>query len=302
MPGFSSIDDMISEITAGKVLSIPYNKITGAVAYTAGRWYDTFTLGGWPPAGTFSGTPLTKYTCTNATTGAMYHGGDKAADLKYLLNIEALTSAATGVPAYLLLVDLLAYYPSIDMNSSSAQQMLSSVAGTNILPNRQGSQHSGNNVFMFLEVMTGPVGATAHNIAVTYTNSTPTLGKSLGATVAGVASSVATTPVILHSGTAVNNFGPFLPLAAGDTGVASVQTFQLSAASSSASTACLCLCEPLAKIPLGTTSISSARDFLFNIPSLPQVKDGCCPVFLLYAGAAVAAYTNFFAMVDVAWG
>ena len=299
MPGFSSIDDMISEISSGKVLTIPWNKITGAAAYTVGRWYDTFTLTGQPPAGAYAGTALTKYTLTDTTTGAIYHGGNKSADLKYLLAMEALVSAATGIPCYLLLVDLLAYYPSIDMNTGSAQTMLSSTAGTNILPTRQGAQHSGANVQMFLEAAS-TTGSTAHDIAISYTNSALAYPHALGATVSGVVSTI--TPTILHSGVAVNNFGPFLPLAAGDAGVASVQTLTLSAATSSASTAHLVLCEPIAKLPLGTVSVASARDFLFNIPSLPQIKDGACLAFLLYTGSAAAAYTNYFALLDVAWG
>ena len=39
--GWSSLDDFISEVTvAGKFLRQDVNKITGAAAYTAGRWYD----------------------------------------------------------------------------------------------------------------------------------------------------------------------------------------------------------------------------------------------------------------------
>ncbi len=39
-----------------------------------------------------------------------------------------------------------------------------------------------------------------------------------------------------------------------------------------------------------------------QLPSLPRVIDGACIVPLLYAGAAVAASTNFYGSVETAWG
>lgn len=49
--GFSSQDDFVSEITAnGKFWRSDWNKITGAGAYTAGRWYDMSLLSGTPIA------------------------------------------------------------------------------------------------------------------------------------------------------------------------------------------------------------------------------------------------------------
>ena len=37
---FSSMDDLVNEITSGKFNRTDWNKITGGSAYTAGRWYD----------------------------------------------------------------------------------------------------------------------------------------------------------------------------------------------------------------------------------------------------------------------
>ena len=65
-------------------------------------------------------------------------------------------------------------------------------------------------------------GATAHNIAMSYTNQSATAGRTLPVTVAATASAIV--PHIVHSGTAANNYGPFLPMAQGDTGIQSVQT------------------------------------------------------------------------------
>ena len=49
--GFSSMDDLIDEITTnGKFNRTDWNKITGAATYTAGRWYDFSGLAGTPVA------------------------------------------------------------------------------------------------------------------------------------------------------------------------------------------------------------------------------------------------------------
>jgi hypothetical protein len=285
-----SVDNIVSSISAGKTAIQPYNKITGAAAYTAGRWYNTFTLGGTPVAGSYSGTALNAVQMTDATTGSIYHGGNVSTDIKHLLNTELVTSAATGVPAFLMLVDFLMYYPTISMNSATAQTLVNGVS----LPRYT----DGNGVRAFLEI-TATSGATAHNVALTYTDQAGNTGNALGATTACTASAIV--PHITHSGTAANNYGPFLPLAAGDTGIRSAQSITISAASG-AGTAALVLCKPLATIPLSTVSVATGRDFLFNMPSLPQIVDGACLGYLLYSGAATAASTTFMGTNQFVWG
>jgi len=285
-----SVDNIVSSISAGKTNIQPYNKITGAAAYTAGRWYNTFTLGGFPVAGSYTGTALNFQQLNDASTGAMFHGGNVSPDLKHLLNTELVTSAATGVPSFLMLVDLLGYYPGINMNVATSQTLVNGSAIQRYT--------TGDGVMAFLEV-TATTGATAHNFSMTYTDHAGNTGNALGATVACTASAIV--PHITHSGTAANNFGPFLPLAAGDRGVRSVQSCQLSAASG-AGTAALVLAKPLCTIPLTTVSVATGRDFLFNMPSLPQIQDGACLAYLLYSGAATAASTTFMGTNQFVWG
>jgi hypothetical protein len=106
---------------------------------------------------------------------------------------------------------------------------------------------------------------------------------------------------ITHSGVAGNNFGPFLPLDNGDTGVQNVASVTMSTASGAGAGA-LCLARPLLSIPLVTAAIATERDLLNQLPSLPRVYDGACLVWLYYAGAAAAGATNFFGSLDFIWG
>jgi hypothetical protein len=290
----NSQDALITSITSGKFHRADWNKITGAAAYTAGRWYDTSSLAGTPVANSFPGTALAWRTCDESTGNGtdifgIRHGGNVLSDLKHILNMYALTGVATGVPAMLMLCDMQGYWPGINMNTT-----VNTLTGT---PTLRYTNGEGCRLFLVARATTG---ATAHNIAVSYSNTTPTAGRSLPVTVAATASAIV--PHIVHSGTAANNYGPFLPLASGDTGVSNVASVTLSIASGTASTAALCLVRPLATLPLTTVSIAAERDLLNQFPSLPTIKDGACLHWLLFTGAAVGASSNFYGATEFAWG
>jgi len=290
---FSSMDDLINEMTSGKFNRADWNKITGAAAYAAGRWYDMSDLTGTPVANAWAGTALAWRTCDEATGNGTQifgipHGGNVSPDTKHILNVSAVTAVATGVPAQLMLVDLQGYWPGISNNSGTAQTL----TGT---PSLRYTNGAGCRLFW---VQTAAAGATAQNIALSYSNTVPTSGRALPVTVAMTASAIA--GHISHSGTAANNYGPFLPLASGDTGVSNVASVTMSAANTG--TGALCLARPLLTLPITTASVAGERDLLNQIPSLPRVMDGACLTWLYFAGAATAASTNFYGSLEMAWG
>jgi hypothetical protein len=287
------MDDLVNEITSGKFNRTDWNKLTGAAAYTAGRWYDFSGLNGTPVANAFAGTARDWRTC-DETTGngtqifGLPHAGNVSPDTKHVLNVSALTSVATGVPGQLMLVDLQGYWPGISNNSAVAQTL----TGT---PSLRYTNGAGCRLFW---VQTAAAGGTAQNIALSYSNTVPTSGRTLPVTVAMTASGIV--GHISHSGTAANNYGPFLPLASGDTGVSNVASVTFSAANTG--TGALCLARPLLTLPLTTVSVAAERDLLNQLPSLPRVMDGACLVWLYFAGAATGASTNFYGAVEVGWG
>jgi hypothetical protein len=292
--GFSSLDDLVNEVTNnGKFNRADWNKITGGSAFTAGRWYDFSGFGGTPVANGWSGTSLAWRTC-DETTGngsqifGIPHGGNVSADTKHLLNMSAVTGVATGVPSQLMLVDLQGYWPGISNNTTSPQTL----TGT---PTLRYTNGAGCRLFW---VQTSAAGATAQNISISYSNTVPTSGRTLPVTVAMTASAIA--QHISHSGTASANFGPFLPLASGDTGVSTVATVTFSGANTG--TGALCLARPITSIPLATTSVSSERDLLNQLPSLPRIIDGACLVWLYFTGNATAASSNFYGSLEFGWG
>lgn len=288
---FSSIDDLVNEITTnGKFWRADWNKITGAAAYTAGRWYDLSTLNGTPIANAWAGTSLTYQACTSASGFSLYHGGNVTPDTKHILNMSAVSAVATAVPGVLMLVDMQGYWPGINMNSLSLQTLSGNPSTFIRYANGVGCR-------LYLAI-SSTSGATAHNLSVSYVDQSDN-SNSLPVTVACTASAIP--PHITHSGTAANNYGPFLPLASGDTGVKNVNSVQLSAASG-AGTAALVLCKPLAQIPIVTAAVLAERDLLNQLPSLPQVQDDACLTWLYFTGAAAAGNTNFYGGVELGWG
>ena len=285
-----SQDQLITSLTSGKTWRADWNKITGGAAYTAGRWYDLSPLAGTPIANAWTGTALNAQVPNETTGFGLYHGGNVSTDIKNLLNMGAVSAVATAVPSTLMLVDLCLYYPGISMNSATAQTLVNGTALTRYT--------TGAGLRAGLVIQTS-AGATAHNIAISYTNQAGTAGRTLPVTVAGTASAIA--PHLTHSGTAANNYGAFLPLASGDTGIRSVQTLTLSAASGGG-TAALCLYKPLMEIPITTASVYAERDLLNQLPSLPIIQDGACLTWLLFTGGALAATSNIFGKVTSVWG
>ena len=288
-----SIDQLVSAISAGQTTRYDWNKITGGSAYAAGRWYDGSMLNALPIANAWAGTALNWRACDESTGNGTQvfgipHGGNVSPLTKHLLNMNAWGTAATSVPGTLMLVDLQGYYPGISNNTTSAQTLV----GT---PTLRYTNGEGCRMYW---VQTAAAGATAQNIALSYTDQAGNTGNALGATVAMTASGIA--GHISHAGTAANNYGPFLPLASGDTGVRSVQTATFSAANTG--TGALCIARPLAQITLSVAGLMTEKDLLNQIPSLPVIKDGACLVWLYGAGAATAASTTFAGGIEVVWG
>lgn len=233
---------------------------------------------------------LQSFTLDDTLEGAMYHGGNVSPDYKSILNAMMISATATLHPSMWMLCDFLMCYPGINMNTATLQTLLNA----NTLPRYA----DGKGVRAFLVIQTAS-GATAHNLLLSYTNTTPTSGRTLPVTVACTASAIV--GHITHAGVAANNYGPFLPLQAGDVGITSVQSLQLSAASL-AGEASLVLCRPLLTLPMTAASVAAERDLMNQLPSLPRVYDGACLGLLHFAGGAVVANATAYGSFDFCWG
>lgn len=220
----------------------------------------------------------------------LWHGGNVSAETKHILTVGARANAATAALSTLYVVDLLGAYPKIATNSATSQAL----DNTLTIPRYT----DGKGVRAFFTVNTAN-GANAQNFSMVYTAPGSVGSRSLGAIVANTASAI--TGHLGSTGVAAGNFTPFLPLAAGDAGIMSVQSAQFSAASASAGFVDLVLCVPLVAIPLTTAFVMAERDLITQIQSGPRVYDGAVLGLVVVTGGVVAAGNAWDGYIEVGW-
>ena len=295
MGGFTSQDDLINQVSdLGNAYRTDWQKSTfTTTAQTAGLWYSLFRGGGNPPADTImgTGTNLAFQALTDTTAGAtgIPHGGN-VGDFKVLLNAAAQTAAATTAPCVLMLVDLLGFYPITTVTTTGDQALNNTVT----LPRYT----SGAGVQAFLTPST-VMGAATPNIRLTYTDSGGTAGNLTPATLP-IGNTAAAVTSVVYSGTGSGKFGPFFPLAIGDSGIRSVQQFNLSATYVSG-VLNLVLCKPLLTLPITTLGVTAERDLVNQFASLPKVYDGACLAWLMLAGAATPVGSPLSGHLEFGW-
>lgn len=134
-----------------------------------------------------------------------------------------------------------------------------------------------------------------------YTNSEQSTGRATP-TVLPIGKSAANNGVVLYSGTGSGKYGPFMPMQSGDSGIAKIDTFDLSASYLSGEFS-LALCRPLITMPMTTIGVASEREFLSQVSgAFPRVYDGAALYWLLYSGANTPTNSPFFGHLDFCWG
>lgn len=228
-----------------------------------GRQHSTFYLAGAPgaavaPTPGLSGAALTSYAGQIPFPAAV--GGQS-------IYLGRFSGAASGGAGVLMLCDRLWHNSGFVVTTTTAQT-INSVA----FPARDiNASTNGAGVYIGLEVTTA-TGAGASVLSMSYTNQAGTAGKTSAPINAYVASSA---------------IGAFyqMGLAAGDTGVRSVQTFTSSVSMTSGAVS-LVAYRPLAWLELSAAAVPNAIDAVTG--SLPLVHDGTVP-FLLWIPATTTA-------------
>ena len=144
------------------------------------------------------------------------------------------------------------------------------------------------------------MGAATPNLKITYTDAGGNLSN-VTPTTLPIGKTAAPIGIVPYSGTGAGKFGPFMPLAAGDTGIKDVSAYSQSVSWVSGVNN-LIMCRPLLTLPMTTIGVAAERDLVNQVPSLPQVQDGACLSWLMYAGAATPVATPFYGHLDFGWG
>lgn len=158
---------------------------------------------------------------------------------------------------------------------------------------------AGVQAFMWANNAT-PLGAGTPNLSIGYTNSAQVASRATP-TVLPVGKTAAANGLILYSGTGAGKYGPFLPLQAGDAGIAQIDSITLSSTYTSGEFS-VGLCVPIFEMPMTTIGVACERDFMHQLPSLPRVYDGANLVWLIYSGAATPVNSAFYGHLNLGWG
>lgn len=169
MGGFTGLDNRLNSMSAlGKrfqaLMSKQFNPTAAAVA---NEWHTYFRGGGNPQADAIfdTGTNLLFQSLTDqeANAGCLYHGGDVGAagdDYKILETVMACTAAATVVPHWIQLIDVLGWFRVTTVTTTTSQ--------TVIWPYDSGSGTTGGETITF---------SSSSGLLGTYTNDIKNLSK-----------------------------------------------------------------------------------------------------------------------------
>lgn len=300
--GWSSQDDLIAEVTAGK-FQYDIRSKTISTAQVAAFWTNLGVFAGSEPASAYAGTSLT-FVATDDTwaDGAYQHGGDVSPDTKHFLYAGANIIAAAGAPWFLLAVDQVGYVPitGADVTGTGSRTVtMTPISNTSAKVDRYAN---GVGLRAFFSTEVAPTSGGPNLTNFTYTDSDGNTGAVCPVTVG-----FAATPVIgavPHSGGAATRYAPFLPLAAGDKGIKDIESFTLSGgtAYTGSGQLVLHLVKPLFGIPLPASGMHNVADLVNALPSMAKIPDGACLQWLLMNTGATSASAPLLAEQAHGWG
>lgn len=278
MPGFSSYDDLINEITTNsKSLEYDFMKVGGAAA-VAGAWQSLARVVGQPGAVTDgavgSGTPGAGGTALTSGSGSI-NLGNQSPDLKAILTFGGVSTVACNLMVY----DRLNSVSGLAVGTTGTKNV-----GSPTLGRYAGASAVG--VQAWLEFTTASTAVALITNLLTYTNEGGTTGK--------VGTSITAPAAIMP----INSMLGPLPLVSPDLGVRSVETLNVGTATTTG-VAQMVLLKPIATISLPANTWVE-KDLVLQLTSLPQVFDGGS-LCLMYQATATTAL-NVWGTIRIGWG
>lgn len=300
--GFTSQDDLINEVTNNGKFQYDVRFKTISTAQVAAFWTNLGVFSGSEPASAYAGTSLT-FVPTDDTwaDGAWQHGGDVSPDTKHYLYGGANIVAAAGAPWFLMAVDQVGYVPitSTDVTGTGSRTITMTPIGSSGAKVDRYPNGVGLRAYFSTEVaptLGGP------NLTVFGYLDPAGAAKTCPVTVG-----FAATPVIgavPHSGAAATRYAPFLPMAAGSTGISDLTNFTLTGGTAYTGTGQLVLhlVKPLWGIPLPASGIHNVAEFMNMLPNMAKIPDGACIQWLLMNTGATTANAPLLVESGHAWG
>jgi hypothetical protein len=284
--GFTSQDDLINQLTNNGKGDMVLASKTLAAVQIAGTWSLLAGHNGYPVASTFTGADLT-YVPTDDTwsEGTLYTGGDVSPATKHFLSAGAACVAAAGAPWYLMAIDLVGFVPLSGTNVSTTGTKTVTMTALGAGVGKGDRYPNGQGLRLFVAADTA-LGANAPTCIINYLDT----GGNAGATTTFTSTASLPLGALLNTGAAANKHNPFLPLAAGDTGVSDIVSLVWAGTAHASGTVIIGLCKPLWTVPVPATGLYNKVDFVNALPSMRKIPDGANIQFLLFqTGATTSA-------------
>ncbi len=283
--GFSSLSDLISEATGGKMQNRSFAKVgtTGAIAFSNSLW----RVGNMPAAAGAAAALAAGTHNDNTTAGGLQQVDPSGGDT---LHLTTITSSATVQGQLLLLYDRL--WNGLIALSSSGTQTCTLTGYPNSTGRYSGIGASGSSVgnFAFIANEAGAtLSAVAHNWKMVYTDHEGNTAQSAAA-LAGISGAVVNR---------VDHASYYIPLRTGDIGIADIESITCSVNTVAAGAPTIVLAHPLAFIPqlaANNPFILDGINSAFNMVEI--LTDACLALMELQKSATTATtYTGQVTMV-----
>lgn len=271
--GFDSFADLVQEIGKGKFYEVFFRK-DGSGVVTANRWYDLWPCGGIPMSGVYTLVPADTLRQFDATTiGTPYLPVPSGSDTLHLIGVQATTVSTTG-NLQAIIYDRVAAYDGGAI-STSLRSMTNTLSAQRYI----GTGDPGLQIMVCCQSATGATASTLASL-----NYTDNEGNAAAVPVASVpdwlvsaptpSSTVPAVVVLPHNGSAGITWGPFMPLAAGDTGVRSITDYT-SGGLGNTGTISMALVKPLG-VAFANGLSSQRVDFSQTMFGMERLFSGAC--------------------------
>jgi hypothetical protein len=296
MAGFSSLDDLVNNITVnGKFWRADWNK-NHATAGTviAGTWQCLAGGAGNPPVNSALGSGVTKVWKPQydflAAAGGIQHGGfvdaTNATGFKTILNASAFSGAATSAPCVFMLVDLLAYVTFTAATIATAGTYV--VAGTEAVTFDDGTGYlrmtTAADYDTYTPVRFTTAGALPTGLAIDTTYWTIRVSATTSKLALTLPAAIAGTPVTYtNNGTPTNTMWCWLPRYGTGAGVQAFTVNTTAFATAGASNLSITY----------KNSAGTAARVTPSAPALPQTTTVTPLLGITYSGTAAGKYGPF---------
>ena len=270
MAALTDLSDLINRQSGGHggtPNNLFFHKVprVAGVAATApiiGRGCSLWTYDGMPSSGA---TPGAAAIPTRATAGALPFVAPSGGRDLHLIG-ASVTPATAGV---YLLYDRLMHCGGLSGGVTTAQTVQGANPGTP--PITRNIDGDGN--MAWYEIYT-VIGTTSTTLTMSYTDQDGN----------------AATSTINCGGTGFREVtrAQRIPLAAGDTGIRSIQSVQLTSTTGPAGTFGITLAKPLAWLPVGAAGTAGWRDYTTGLPGIPTIDPDACLALMFLPAAATA--------------